>query len=56
MICGAAACDRWMLGSMNDEWLERYSRQILLAEIDFAGQEAIVSASVAIVVAVGWGR
>ena len=40
---------------MNDEWLERYSRQILLAEIDFSGQEAIASASVAIVGCGGLG-
>ena len=40
---------------MNDEWLERYSRQILLAEIDFAGQEAIASASVAIIGSGGLG-
>ena len=40
---------------MNDEWLERYSRQILLAEIDFAGQEAIASTSVAIVGCGGLG-
>ena len=40
---------------MNDEGLERYSRQILLAEIDFSGQEAIASASVAIVGCGGLG-
>lgn len=40
---------------MNDEWLERYSRQILLAEIDFSGQEAIAAASVAIVGCGGLG-
>lgn len=44
-----------MLVSMNDEWLERYSRQILLTEIDFSGQEAIASASVAIVGCGGLG-
>ena len=44
-----------MLGSMNDEWLERYSRQILLAEVDFSGQEAIAAASVAIVGCGGLG-
>ena len=40
---------------MNDEWLERYSRQILLAEIDFSGQEAIAAASVAVVGCGGLG-
>jgi molybdopterin/thiamine biosynthesis adenylyltransferase len=44
-----------MLGNMNDEWLERYSRQILLTEIDFSGQEAIASASVAIIGCGGLG-
>ena len=40
---------------MNDEWLERYSRQVLLAEIDFSGQEKIGSASVAIIGCGGLG-
>lgn len=40
---------------MTDEWLERYSRQILLAEIDFAGQEALAASSVAIVGCGGLG-
>lgn len=40
---------------MNDEWLERYSRQILLAEIDFAGQETITAGSVAIIGCGGLG-
>lgn len=40
---------------MNDEWLERYSRQILLAEIDFSGQEAITAGSVAIIGCGGLG-
>lgn len=40
---------------MSDEWLERYSRQILLAEIDFSGQEALATSSVAIVGCGGLG-
>ncbi|MAJ52625.1 MAG: molybdopterin-synthase adenylyltransferase MoeB, partial [Cellvibrionales bacterium TMED79] len=38
-----------MLDLMNDEWLERYSRQILLPEVDFSGQEALAASSVAII-------
>lgn len=40
---------------MNDEWLERYSRQILLSQIDFSGQEAVSAASVTIVGCGGLG-
>ena len=40
---------------MSKDWLERYSRQILLAEIDFSGQEAIGRSSVAIIGCGGLG-
>jgi hypothetical protein len=40
---------------MNDEWLERYSRQILLPEVDFSGQEALAASSVAIIGCGGLG-
>ena len=44
-----------MLDLMNDEWLERYSRQILLPEVDFSGQEALAASSVAIIGCGGLG-
>lgn len=40
---------------MNDEILERYSRQILLPEIDFEGQEALHASCVAIIGCGGLG-
>ena len=40
---------------LNDELLERYSRQILLPEIDLVGQENIQKASVLIVGCGGLG-
>ena len=34
---------------MNDEQLLRYSRQIMLPEIDIAGQEALLDATVLVI-------
>lgn len=40
---------------MNDEWLERYSRQLLVPGIDFQGQEALAAATVVLVGCGGLG-